>query len=78
MKKLLPQALVFFITGLLALGGAALSSAAEAITEEQATAILNELKQIRVLLEKQQARNADATRTQQTTPNVGPSVGATS
>jgi protein-disulfide isomerase len=37
-----------------------LQSAAEGITEEQATGILNELKQIRLLLERQQTRSAVA------------------
>src|SRR5690349_15472798 len=60
MRKLLLRVPVFLVTCVLVVSGGVLQSAAEGITEEQATGILNELKQIRLLLERQQTRSAVA------------------
>lgn len=62
MNKLPSLILLFLLSLLLAVAGVGVSrSYAEGITEEQATAILNELKQIRLLLERQQTRSAAGT-----------------
>ena len=62
MNKLPSLTLLFLLSLLLAFAGVGVPrSYAEGITEEQATVILNELKQIRQLLERQQTRSAVGT-----------------